>query len=55
MINLDDFREEYSEAIDAANEFAQAEIDLRQSNGFTRNLAWQYRVNNHFDRECVDD
>lgn len=32
--------------------FTQAEIDARTEAGFTRNLAWQYRVNLSWDREC---
>ena len=45
----------FCDAVTERARFSQAEIDLRQSNGLTRNLAWQYRINKHFDRECVDD
>lgn len=33
--------------------FTQAEIEAREAGGFTRNLAWQYRVNLAWDRECA--
>lgn len=33
--------------------FTQEEIDARQSAGYTRNLAWQYRINTSWDRECA--
>ena len=42
----------FCDAVTERARFSQAEINLRQSNGFTRNLAWQYRINKHFDREC---
>lgn len=34
--------------------YTQAEIDLRMSAGFTKNLAREYRLNLSFDRECID-
>lgn len=34
--------------------FTQAEIDARAEAGFTRNLAWQYRINLSWDRECSE-
>lgn len=40
---------------DVVNErarFTQAEIDARTAAGWTRNLAWQYRINLSWDREC---
>lgn len=34
--------------------FTQAEIDHRTAGGYTRNLAWQYRINLSWDRECAE-
>lgn len=34
--------------------FTQTEIDHRTAGGYTRNLAWQYRINLSWDRECAE-